>query len=171
MLDAVDLVGEKGTDSRVIGNGSHVAADSVQVVDSLSVRLGQCLYVNRFRACRLNLGGVDFAIIEDRKFKTGPLGRHPMKGPRPDHILDPAYDPVIIDTPGLQLLGERQLIIVEIESIQTSCGFGVPFFTYTGERETLLDYAVKKGPEGMAAYRAEKNTRSIDGLPTGLFVK
>jgi hypothetical protein len=56
----------------------------------------------------LLLGGIDFAIIEDRKFKTGPLGRHPMKGPRPDHILDPNYDPKVIDTPGLQLLGERQ---------------------------------------------------------------
>ena len=57
---------------------------------------------------RLLLGGVDFAIIEDRKFKTGPKGRHPMKGPRPDRILDPGYDPKVIDTPGLQLLGERQ---------------------------------------------------------------
>jgi hypothetical protein len=57
---------------------------------------------------RLLLGGVDFAILEDRKFKTGPKGRHPMKGPRPDHILDPKYDPKVIDTPGLQLLGGRQ---------------------------------------------------------------
>jgi len=57
---------------------------------------------------RLLLGGIDFAIIEDRKFKTGPMDRHPMKGPRPDHILDPDYDPKVIDTPGLKLLGERQ---------------------------------------------------------------
>jgi hypothetical protein len=57
---------------------------------------------------RLIVGGVDFAILEDRKFKTGPLNRHPMRGPRPDHILDPNYDPAVIDTPGLQLLGERQ---------------------------------------------------------------
>jgi hypothetical protein len=57
---------------------------------------------------RLLLGGVDFAILEDRKFKTGPEGRHPMKGPRPDHILDPNYDPKVIDTPGLELLGRRQ---------------------------------------------------------------
>ncbi len=56
----------------------------------------------------LILGGVDFAILEDRKFKTGPEGRHPMKGPRPDHILDPNYDPTVIDTPGLELLGKRQ---------------------------------------------------------------
>ena len=57
----------------------------------------------------LIVGGVDFAIIEDRKFKTGPAGRHPMKGPRPDHIRDPDYDPKVIDVPGLKLLGDRQL--------------------------------------------------------------
>jgi hypothetical protein len=57
---------------------------------------------------RLVLGGVDFAILEDRKFKPGPLGRHPLQGPRPDHILDPKYDPQVIDTPGLELLGARQ---------------------------------------------------------------
>lgn len=56
----------------------------------------------------LILGGIDFAILEDRKFKTGPEGRHPMEGPRPDHIRDPNYDPKVIDTPGLKLLGVRQ---------------------------------------------------------------
>lgn len=56
----------------------------------------------------LNVGGVDFAVIEDRKFKMGPEGRHPNQGPRPDHILDSSYDPKSIDTPGLILLGERQ---------------------------------------------------------------
>ncbi|MSU47730.1 MAG: pyridoxamine 5'-phosphate oxidase family protein [Opitutus sp.] len=69
---------------------------------------------------------------------------------------------------GPPLPGERQLIVTENESIQTSCGFGVPLYDYRGERETLIEYAVKKGPEGMAGYRADKNQRSIDGLPTGL---
>ena len=58
---------------------------------------------------RLRIGGVDFAIIEDRKFKTGPAGKIPQMGPRPDHINDPSYDPKSIDLPGLQLLGDRQL--------------------------------------------------------------
>ncbi|MDF1576349.1 MAG: hypothetical protein P1P86_14265 [Bacteroidales bacterium] len=57
----------------------------------------------------LLLGEVDFAIIEDRKFKSGPAGKIPRQGPRPDHIYDPAYDPASIDLPGLVLLGERQL--------------------------------------------------------------
>jgi hypothetical protein len=69
---------------------------------------------------------------------------------------------------GPPLPGERQLIVAEIESIQTSCGFAVPFFDYRGERDTLVASATRKGPEAMAAYRAEKNLRSIDGLPTGL---
>lgn len=56
----------------------------------------------------LKIGGVDFAILEDRKFKSGPFGNIPKMGPRPDHIVDPAYDPKSIDLPGLQLLGERQ---------------------------------------------------------------
>ena len=62
---------------------------------------------------RLLLGGIDFAIIEDRKFKTGPKGRHPHQGPRPDHIRDPNYDPESVDVPGLELLGQRQLDFLE----------------------------------------------------------
>ncbi|MCB1228001.1 MAG: hypothetical protein KDK99_19505 [Verrucomicrobiales bacterium] len=57
----------------------------------------------------LNWGDVDFAILEDRKFKTGPAGRVPKQGPRPDHIDDPNYDPATVDIPGAVLLGERQL--------------------------------------------------------------
>jgi hypothetical protein len=58
---------------------------------------------------RLRVGGIDFAILEDRKFKSGPEGKIPQLGPRPDHINDPAYDPKSIDLPDLQLLGDRQL--------------------------------------------------------------
>jgi hypothetical protein len=58
---------------------------------------------------RLRVGGVDFAIIEDRKFKSGPKGKIPLMGPRPDHISEAGYDPKAIDLPSLQLLGERQM--------------------------------------------------------------
>jgi len=57
----------------------------------------------------LNWGGISFAIIEDRKFKTGPKGRVPQMGPRPDHIKTADYDPKALDIPGAKLLGERQL--------------------------------------------------------------
>ncbi len=61
----------------------------------------------------LVVGGVDFAVIEDRKFKSGPAGKILQQGPRPDHINDPNYDPSTIDVPGLVLLGERQLDFLE----------------------------------------------------------
>ena len=57
----------------------------------------------------LNVGGVDFAIIEDRKWKTGPAGMIPQQGPRPDHINNPAYDRHTVDVPEARLLGDRQL--------------------------------------------------------------
>ena len=57
----------------------------------------------------LNVGGVDFAILEDRKFKSGPEGKIPKMGPRPDHINNKNYDPKSVDLPGLKLLGDRQI--------------------------------------------------------------
>jgi hypothetical protein len=62
----------------------------------------------------------------------------------------------------------RQIIVAEIDKVQTSCGYGVPFFEYVGERPTLDKWAENKGPAGLVAYRAEKNVRSLDGLPTPL---
>ena len=57
----------------------------------------------------LLVGGVDFAILEDRKFKSGPAGKVPQQGPRPDHVRNPDYDPATVDLEGLKLLGDRQL--------------------------------------------------------------
>ena len=54
-------------------------------------------------------GRISFAIIEDRKFKTGPEGLIPKQGPRPDHIRNPEYDPKSVDVPAAVLLGKRQL--------------------------------------------------------------
>ncbi|RRB06702.1 pyridoxamine 5'-phosphate oxidase family protein [Larkinella rosea] len=62
----------------------------------------------------------------------------------------------------------RQLIIAEIDLVQTSCGFGVPLFEYTGERDIHFDWAEKKGEEGLQDYIVEKNLTSLDGLPTDL---
>jgi hypothetical protein len=66
------------------------------------------------------------------------------------------------------LPGERQLIVLDIDSVQTSCGYAVPLFDYRGERDTLARWAEKKGPTGLLDYWREKNAFSIDGLPTGL---
>ena len=70
------------------------------------------------------LGGVDFAIVEDRKFKSGPMGKIPQQGPRPDHIRNPDYDPASVDAPGLSLLGERQLDFLAAWGADAGAGRG-----------------------------------------------
>ena len=66
------------------------------------------------------------------------------------------------------LPGERQIIVLDIDSVQTSCGYAVPLYGYRGERETLARWAEKKGSRGLLEYWREKNRVSIDGLSTGL---
>ena len=63
---------------------------------------------------RLRWGGIDFAILEDRKFKTGPLGEVDTGGQRPDHVRDAHIDVAALDKPGLVLLGERQLHFLNV---------------------------------------------------------
>jgi len=59
----------------------------------------------------------------------------------------------------------RAIIEIGLDRIADSCGYGVPRYRYEGERSQLLDWAERKGPEGLAAYRAERNAASIDALP------
>ena len=67
----------------------------------------------------------------------------------------------------VEMAGARQIVQLDIEMVQTSCGYAVPFFDYREDRPNLVRWAESKGDDGLEAYRAEKNTRSIDGLPTG----
>lgn len=64
--------------------------------------------------------------------------------------------------------GSRQIIDIEVEMVQTSCGFAVPFMEYKGERDTLEIWADKKGERGIKDYWEEKNRISLDGFETGI---
>jgi Pyridoxamine 5'-phosphate oxidase len=61
--------------------------------------------------------------------------------------------------------GARSVIHVQIDRVSTSCGYGVPLLGYEGERDQLLQWAERRGPDGLVEYREEKNAASIDGLP------
>lgn len=65
--------------------------------------------------------------------------------------------------------GMRQIIAVDVESVQTSCGFAVPEFDFKAERQMLVQWAEHRGPEQLKEYRREKNQISIDGLPSRAF--
>ena len=64
--------------------------------------------------------------------------------------------------------GARQIMVVDVERVQTSCGFGVPLYQYEGQRARLTQWAEKKGKQGLKAYQQKKNWVSIDGLSTPL---
>jgi hypothetical protein len=70
---------------------------------------------------------------------------------------------------GNEPLGARQIVTLDIDLVQTSCGFGVPLYDYGGERVSLDRWAEAKGETGLEAYRRDKNRRSIDGISTGFF--
>jgi hypothetical protein len=78
-----------------------------------------------------------------------------------DALLAAAYD-------NHEPPGARQIVRLDIEMVQTSCGYGVPLFDYKEERLTLRRWAETKGEDGLVAYRREKNVRSIDGFDAAI---
>jgi hypothetical protein len=62
----------------------------------------------------------------------------------------------------------RQIIVAQVQSGQTSCGFGVPIYQMVAQRPQMQEWTEKKGRAGIEQYQADKNVRSIDGLETGL---
>jgi predicted pyridoxine 5'-phosphate oxidase superfamily flavin-nucleotide-binding protein len=67
-----------------------------------------------------------------------------------------------------ELPGARQIILIDVESVQTSCGYGVPEMELKAERQTLKKWAEGKGEDGIQVYQREKNAVSIDGFDAGL---
>ncbi len=62
--------------------------------------------------------------------------------------------------------GARQYVDFSIEIVQTSCGFGVPFYAFAGERDNMDRWLAAKSEEDIGEYWREKNQVSLDGLPT-----
>jgi hypothetical protein len=68
-------------------------------------------------------------------------------------------------------LGSRQIMKLNIDLVQTSCGYGVPLFEHLGERTAIENWHDNKGPDGIQSYWKDNNLSSMDGLPTGLKVQ
>ena len=65
--------------------------------------------------------------------------------------------------------GVRQIIFADVESVSTSCGYGVPEMELLRPRATMSKWADAKGADGIRDYQEKENSKSIDGLPTGLY--
>jgi len=64
------------------------------------------------------------------------------------------------------ITGSRQIIEMDVDLVQSSCGFAVPFMDFKEERTTLNSWAKKQGKENIEEYWKNKNTNSIDGFDT-----
>ena len=76
---------------------------------------------------------------------------------------EPLFDDVTALRP--EHPGTRAVVVVDVTRVSDACGWGVPVMQMTGERDLLRAHAETKGPDGLADYRRQKNTASIDGLP------
>lgn len=79
---------------------------------------------------------------------------------------DAEWPSLIADFP--EIVGTQQIFVIDIETVQTSCGYAVPQMELVAQRDTLVKWAEAKTPEELDAYRAKKNLVSIDSFPTGL---
>ncbi|MCF6298152.1 MAG: pyridoxamine 5'-phosphate oxidase family protein [Flavobacteriaceae bacterium] len=67
-----------------------------------------------------------------------------------------------------KISGSRQIIEMDVDSVQTSCGYAVPFMDFKEERTVLNSWAKKQGKDKIEKYWRERNTKSIDGFETGI---
>src|SRR3954464_4132980 len=85
---------------------------------------------------------------------------------------DPSYDELLasfdFDSPSIDE-SRRSIVVVHVDRISDSCGYGVPLMEYEGEREHHAKSSAKKlrvmGPEEYEVMKRERNAQSIDGLP------
>jgi hypothetical protein len=82
------------------------------------------------------------------------------------HQKDKEWAALIAHFPNIA--GARQIISLSVDLVQSSCGMAVPFFDFKEDRNQLKDWAESKGEEGFKEYWKEKNTKSLDGKPTGI---
>ncbi len=85
------------------------------------------------------------------------------------HPRDKEYQQYLSQFP--ETPGSRQIIEMEIELVQTSCGMAVPLMQFQEDRMLLNDWARDRGESGLKEYLEQKNQISLDGHPTGIFEK
>ena len=64
--------------------------------------------------------------------------------------------------------GGRAIIRARLHRIADSCGYGVPLYEFVAQRKQMTQWSERKGPDGLAEYKARNNSHSLDGLPSGL---
>jgi Pyridoxamine 5'-phosphate oxidase len=78
---------------------------------------------------------------------------------------DPAAAALLAAFPVPPHPGLRSVIVIDVDRVSDSCGYGVPLMRYEGDRDLLVQFWSRKSPEEVAEYHATRNANSIDGMP------
>lgn len=76
---------------------------------------------------------------------------------------DAEFDELASSFPDLPAI--RNFVVVDIDCIRDSCGYGVPQYEFLRERDSLANWCEKKTEDELLQYRIDNNARSLDGLP------
>ncbi|MFV0252407.1 MAG: pyridoxamine 5'-phosphate oxidase family protein [Beutenbergiaceae bacterium] len=128
----------------IVGSGAETAA---HIIENGRIVIMFCSFAKRPRIVRLH-GQGRVVWAEDRAF-----------GPLLDRFELPS--PAVADL-------RRAIIVVDVERVSDSCGYGVPRMAFESDRDNAERWAqglVRGGDHGLTRYKATKNTASLDGLP------
>lgn len=158
------FVGTAGTDGRV--NISPKGMDSLRVLGpnrivwinltgSGNETAGHLLEVNRMTLLWCS-------------FTTRPLILRVYGSARTVHAVDEDWAELAEHFPSHR--SARQIYDLNVDLVQTSCGWAVPFKEYVSERDTMQQWVDGKSDDDFRTHWAEKNHQTIDGKPTGIRV-
>ncbi len=99
-------------------------------------------------------------------FTTKPMILRCYGSARTLHPRDAGWDDLNAHFPPSD--GARQLYDMDIDLVQTSCGYAVPFYEHQGPRDTLAKWTEDRGADGVRQYWADRNQTTLDGAPTGI---
>ncbi|WP_377189898.1 pyridoxamine 5'-phosphate oxidase family protein [Ruegeria meonggei] len=154
------FVGTAGTEGRV--NISPKGMDSLRVLGP-----------NRIAWMNLTGSGNETAghLLEVNRmtlmwcsFTTRPLILRTYGTARTVHVGDEGWDELAALFPTHR--SARQVYDLEIDLVQTSCGYAVPFMEYQSERDTMQKWVDGKSDDQIQAYWTDRNHQTIDGKPT-----
>lgn len=99
-------------------------------------------------------------------FEGAPLILRAYGQARAIHRNDPEWEIYVSLFP--ESIASRQIFLLDIDSVQSSCGMSVPYFSYEGDRDELAKWSERQGSEGIQNYWLKKNQRSLDGFETDI---
>ena len=148
-------------------NLSPKGMDSMRVLDDKSVLWMNLTGSGNETAAHLlksNRMTIMFNAFEDPPLILRLYGSCDIYHPRDDEFQQ--YIKLFPETKGA-----RQLIKLHIDTVQTSCGYGVPYMEFKAHRTRLAEWAQAKTDEELWDYWEKKNQKSIDGFETAIFAE